>query len=113
MRRKEVINLISKRELEVLNILFGSIEEMTSTDICNSKRELTQSTVIAVLRKLKNNGLVESVGITHSGKVLSQTYRPTHEAKASVIKYFLHELEDVKNIFSLEELVDAQKNSTR
>ena len=102
---------MNKRELEIINILFGSAEEMTSTDICNAKKDLTQSTVIAVLRKLLHENLVEVVGVAHSGKVLSRTYRPTPEAKAAVIKYFLQELEDVKSIFSIEELTEEENKS--
>ena len=96
---------MNKRDLEVLNILFASKEEMTSTEICYAKKGLTQSTVIAVLRKLLKENLVEVIGATHSGKVLSRTYRPTPEAKAVVIKFFLQELDDVKNIFSIDELI--------
>ena len=41
---------LNPRELDVLNILWKSEEAMTSTDIVNEMRGLTQSTVIAVLR---------------------------------------------------------------
>lgn len=68
---------LNPRELDVLNILWKSEEAMTSTDIVNEMRGLTQSTVIAVLRKLLKDDLVEVCGVTHSGKVLSRTYRPT------------------------------------
>ena len=98
---------LNKRELDVLNILFASESEMTSTDICNVQRDLTQSTVIAVLRKLLIDGLVEVAGVTHSGKVLSRTYRPTPEAKAAVIRYFCQEIENAGAIFTIDELRDA------
>ena len=65
---------MNKRELDVLNILFASESEMTSTDICNVQRDLTQSTVIAVLRKLLIDGLVEVAGVTHSGNCLLYKY---------------------------------------
>lgn len=100
---------MNKRELDVLNILFKSSNEMTSTDICNAQRDLTQSTVIAVLRKLLKDNLIIVAGVTHSGKVLSRTYRPTPEAKQAIIEYFLQELDDVKNVFSIDELVEASK----
>lgn len=98
---------MNKRDLEVLNVLFGAKKEMTSTDICYARKDLTltQSTVITVLRKLLKENLVEIAGVTHSGKVLSRTYRPTPEAKAAVIKFFLQELHDVKSIFTIDELI--------
>ncbi len=102
---------MNKRDLDIVNILFQSTSEMTATDICNAQRDLTQSTVIAVLRKLLKDKMVEVTGVTHSGKVLSRTYRPTAEAKKMVIEYFIQELDNVKNIFSIDELLEA-KNST-
>lgn len=98
---------MNKRELDVLSILFASEEEMTSTDICNAQADLTQSTVIAVLRALLRNGLVEVAGVTHSGKVLSRTYRPAPGAKRAVLEYFLQELDNVKAIFTIDELAEA------
>lgn len=100
---------MNKRDLEVLNILFKSESEMTSTDVCNAQHDLTQSTVIAVLRKLLGDGLVQVAGVTHSGKVLSRTYLPTSEAKKAVLEYFRQEIEDVGAIFSIDELRDAIK----
>ena len=73
---------LNQRELDVLNILWKSEEPMTSTEIVNEMRGLTQSTVIAVLRKLLKDNLVEVCGVTHSGKVLSRTYRPTEASRA-------------------------------
>lgn len=102
---------MNKRELDVINILFQSSSEMTSTDICNARRDLTQSTVIAVLRKLLQDNLVEVAGVTHSGKVLSRTYRPVPEAKQAVMEHYLQELDNVKDIFSLEELAEAGKRN--
>lgn len=105
-RRKDK-RTMNKRELDVLNILFRSEREMTSTDICNVQRDLTQSTVIAVLRKLLKDNLVEVAGVTHSGKVLSRTYRPTPEAKKAVLKYYCQEIRNAGAIFTIEELKDA------
>ena len=72
---------MNPRELDVLNILWRSDEPMMATDIVNAKLGLTQSTVTAVLRKLLADNLVEVVGITHSGRVLSRTYRPTEASR--------------------------------
>ena len=54
---------LNPRELDVLNILWSTDKEMTSTDIVNEMRGLTQSTVIAVLRKLAKDGFVEVAGV--------------------------------------------------
>lgn len=96
------------RELDVLNILWKKSDEaLTSTDIVNEQRGLTQSTVIAVLRKLMNEGLIEVVGITHSGKVLSRTYRPTEKSKKAIMNNFINDYFNFKNIISKSDICAA------
>ena len=81
---------LNPRELDVLNILWKKRDEaLTSTDIVNEQRGLTQSTVITVLRKLLNDNLVEVAGVTHSGKVLSRTYRPTKKSQNIILDNFI------------------------
>ncbi len=76
------------REVDILNILLNSSEPMTSMDIVNSgDMQLSQSTVIAVLRKLLHDGYVEVVGVTYAGKVLSRTYVATELARTNIPKY--------------------------
>lgn len=98
---------LNPRELDVLNILWKTDEPMTSTDIVNEQRGLTQSTVIAVLRKLLKENLVEVSGITHSGKVLSRTYRPTEESKKVIMDNFAGDYANFKNVVSKSDLCAA------
>ncbi len=79
---------MNPRELDVLDILWKSDAPLTSTDIVNGGEGLTQSTVIAVLRKLLKADLVEVAGVTHSGKVLSRTYRPTEASREALLQDF-------------------------
>lgn len=79
---------MNPRELDVLNILWKSDEPMMATDIVNAKLGLTQSTVTAVLRKLLNDNLVEVAGVTHSGRVLSRTYRPSEASREVILQNF-------------------------
>lgn len=81
--------MFSAREMDVLNILWKSKTPMTSTDVVNEKRDLTQSTAIAVLRKLLRDGLVDVDGVVHSGKVLSRTYRPTEQSRQALMDNFM------------------------
>ncbi len=77
------------REIQVLDVLWSTDVPMTAVDIIKKKPELTQSTVTAVLRKLLHNKLVEVVGVTHSGKVLSRTYRPTEASQSHLLQDFV------------------------
>ena len=95
---------LNRRELDVLNILWKTQEPMTSTDIVNEKKGLTQSTVIAVLRKLLSENLVEVAGVTHSGKVLSRTYRPTEESRSVIMNNFADDYSSFKNVIPKSDL---------
>ena len=96
------------RELDVLNILWKKSDEaLTATDIVNEQKGLTQSTVIAVLRKLLNEELVEVAGVTHSGKVLSRTFRATEKSKMAIINNFKSDYSNFKNIISKADICAA------
>lgn len=96
------------RELDVLNILWKKSDEaLTSTDIVNEQKGLTQSTVIAVLRKLLKDDLVEVSGVTHSGKVLSRTYRPTEKSQKAILNNFKSDYSNFKNIISKADICAA------
>lgn len=88
------------RELDVLNILWKHEEAMTAIDIVNERKELTQSTVTAVLRKLLKAELVSVEGVTHSGKVLSRTYRPTEASKEAILENFKEDYKSFSNVIS-------------
>lgn len=96
--------MLNARELDVLNILWKSGKPMTPTDIVNEMRGLTQSTVIAVLRKLLGDKLVEVCGVTHSGKVLSRTYRPTEQSRQELMDNFLQLYGKFYSVVPAEEL---------
>lgn len=98
---------LNPRELDVLNILWKADEPMTSTDIVNQQRGLTQSTVIAVLRKLLNDELVEVTGVTYSGKVLSRTYRATEKSRKVIMDNFADDYASFKNVVTKSEMCAA------
>lgn len=98
---------LNPRELDVLNILWKSDNAMTSTDIVSEMKGLTQSTVIAVLRKLLNDNLVEVCGMTHSGKVLSRTYRPTKASRQVIMDNFANDYANFKDVISKSDLCAA------
>ncbi len=100
---------MNQRELDVLKILWEHDEPMTATDIVNKGEGLTQSTVTAVLRKLLRKKLVEVAGVTHSGKVLSRTYRTTPVARQSVLEYFTEIYRQFRSVVTPEELLAAIK----
>ncbi len=89
---------LNARELDVLNLLWSGSEPMTVIDIVKASPDLTQSTVSAVLRKLLNSELVDAVGVTHSGKVLSRTYRPAEASKDIILQSFCERYGSFSNV---------------
>ena len=101
--------MIHPRELEILNILWGSDKALTSKEIVDAGKGLSQSTVQAVLRKLLKDGLVEVDGITHSGNVLSRTYRPTEKSREVVLRQYVEQYNAISNIVNREEVIKVLK----
>ncbi|MCM1111713.1 MAG: BlaI/MecI/CopY family transcriptional regulator [Muribaculum sp.] len=99
--------MINPRELDVLNILWKSEQPLMATDIVNAGDGLTQSTVTAVLRKLLRAKLVEVAGITHSGKVLSRTYRPTEASREAILQDFTDNYNSFSDVVSKSTLFAA------
>ena len=95
---------MNQRELDVLNIVFAAKEPVTSTQIVDAMKGLTQSTVIAVLRKLLSIGAVDVAGVTHSGKVLSRTYIPGPKAKEIIKEYYTEEFTRTMCILSADDI---------
>lgn len=91
---------MSRRELEILNILWGTNKPMTSMDIIEHGSRLSQSTVQAVLRKLLKEGLIEVTGNTHSGNVLCRLFKPTEASKEAVLKWYVESYFTIENIVS-------------
>ena len=77
---------------------------MTAVEIVEGKKGLTQSTVTAVLRALLKKELVEVDGVTHSGKVLSRTYRPTQKSVAAIVDHLKEDYQRVSDVISPSEL---------
>ena len=99
--------MIHPRELEILNILWNSEKALTSSDIVEAGNRLSQSTVQAVLRKLLKEELIEVDGVTHSGNVLSRTYRPTEASREVTTKQFVKSYSGISSIVSKEGIFAA------
>lgn len=95
---------MTARELDVLNIVFDAKKPITSTEITERNPEITQSTVIAVLRKLQHENIIEIVGQINTGKIMTRQYAPSAKAKNEVEKHFLNEFKRVQGILSAEEI---------
>lgn len=66
---------LTKREQDIMTILWMTDQPLTATQIANS--ELPVNTVKLYLRKLMSKGLIEVDQVVFSGTVLCRSYRPS------------------------------------
>ncbi len=67
---------LTKRELEIMTILWNTTEPLIASEIARRGNQLTINTVQALLKKLLKAGYIEVAEIVYSGTVLCRSYRP-------------------------------------
>lgn len=98
--------MLSEREIDMLNILWQMKKPMTCSDIVAEKRELTQNTGTAVIRRLLAEGLIEIHGTTYCGRVLGRTYVPTPKSREVILQEFVELYKRFKDVIPLSELIE-------
>lgn len=68
---------LTKREFEIMNILWENKSPMIASEIAKHGDKLTINTVQALLKKLISKKYIEVADIVYSGTVLCRSYRPT------------------------------------
>lgn len=66
----------TKKQLEVMKILWNSKTPLTASDIVNQNDTLNINTVQACLRSLVASNSIEVADIVYSGTVLTRSYTP-------------------------------------
>jgi Predicted transcriptional regulator len=132
-----MISLLSKREKDIMSILWTSEVPLKASDIVKSNSSLTMNTVQSVLTKLLKRGLINVEKIEYSGNVLARCFSPsitpdeyaikqldenlnkfgnsTRNTKLSkLISYFLDEADDQNAIIQeLEALLKERKKQIK
>lgn len=98
---------ITKREMDVLDILWKSDKPLVASEIMTMNPELVMNTVQSVLRSLVSKGYVEVQSIEYSGTVLSRAYGPTELSTEQVINNINAQLQGVKTRISLPRVYAA------
>ncbi len=113
MRRKEEFAL-SKRELDVMNVLWAEDEPMIASKIPEKRPGLSINTVQSVLKKLLQRGFVEVAQIVQSGTVLSRSYSPAITPEEYAIAYIKTEIcpfsRPISKAGVLNALFDGEEN---
>ena len=107
----------TRREQDVLEVLWTGEKPMTASEIVNANPELTMNTVQAVLRKLLGQKIIEVADIVYSGTVLSRSYRPLISHDEFISSQVSQDLERLNKTISkpslLKTLFDAEKDRDR
>lgn len=107
----EINAKITRRDLDILNILWDSSKPMTASQIVQMNEELTMNTVQAVLRKLLKEKLIEVAEIVYSGTVLSRSYKTSVSPGEFAISQLTSEFQAYGNKITLSTLVTALLDS--
>lgn len=76
MRFKKSPSTLTKREMEIMSILWESDKPLVASEIAKKGENLTINTVQALLKKLMNQKYIKVADIVYSGTVLSRCYTP-------------------------------------
>lgn len=113
MGKKEKFAL-SKRELDVMNVLWAEGKPLIASVIPDKQPELSINTVQSVLKNLLRRGFIEVAEIVQSGTVLSRSYAPVITPEEYAVKYITSEIYPFSKIISktgyLSALFDSAEN---
>ncbi len=91
MKKKAEIAL-SKRELDVMNVLWAEGRPLIASEIPERQPGLSINTVQAVLKKLLKREFIEVAKIVQSGTVLSRSYAPVITPEEYAVSYMTTEI---------------------
>ncbi len=83
---------LSRRELDIMNVLWAEGKPLKASDFPERKPELSINTVQSVLKKLLQRGFIEVAEIVQSGTVLSRSYAPVIKPEEYAVKYVMTEI---------------------
>ncbi|MCF0245247.1 MAG: BlaI/MecI/CopY family transcriptional regulator [Ileibacterium sp.] len=67
---------LTKRETQIMNVLWNSDVPLSSNDILQKEPELSRNTIQIVLKKLTQIGFIEIAGFGYNKNALTRTFRP-------------------------------------
>lgn len=107
---------ITKRERDVLEVLWASDKPLLASDIPQINTSLSISTVQLALRNLLSKKVIEVAGIVHSGTVLSRSYRPLISKEDFISNEIIRNFKDLDKAITTKNIVTTllqnEKNET-
>jgi len=85
---------LTKRELDVMTILWESSRPLVASEITKKDESLNINTVQAVIRKLLDKKYIEVDDIVYSGTVLTRSYKPALSKKEMAVQRFIGQFQE-------------------
>jgi len=98
---------LTKRDLDVMTIVWGSEEPETASMIVRNNPNLTMNTVQAVLRKLLKDNFIKVADIVYSGTVLTRSYKPMVSQEDFWLQKIISDYNEIRQKVSKADVVDA------
>lgn len=114
----------TKKEYEIMNVLWDQERPLSSTDILERTEGLPQSTIQVVLRKLLKEKLIEVKNVTIHTKVATREFSPTLSreeyignllGKGNSFRFaaqFIQKNEDKEELDRLEKMIQEKKEES-
>ncbi len=106
-RQKTGNSNLTKRDLEVMTILWSGEGPKTASLIVKDKPDLTMNTVQAVLRKLLKDKLIKVADIVYSGTVLTRSYEPVISQEKFWLQKLVADYREISSKVSKADIVAA------
>lgn len=112
-RQKMGNSNLTKRDLEVMTILWSGEGSKTASLIVKENSELTMNTVQAVLRKLLKDKLIKVADIVYSGTVLTRSYEPVISQEKFWLQKLVADYKEISTKVSKADIVAALLDSAK
>lgn len=116
-------NRLTKRETQIMNVLWNSKEPLSAHDILVNAPELSRNTIQIVLKKLQTIGFIEVAGFGYNKNALTRTFRPVitqseyvESSLADDTSYvlamnFIRRTQNMKLLDQLESLINERREA--
>lgn len=111
------VELLTKKEQEVMDVLWNSTEEMSTNDIKITAPELNNYTIQQVIKKLLKKGFIKVSGFGYTKNALTRKYIPTlsqadylqklvnEKGSLQFVTNYIKSNDDLDTLASLEKLI--------
>lgn len=114
---------LTKRETQIMNVLWNSDAPLSAHDILVASPELSRNTIQIVLKKLQTIGFIEVAGFGYHKNALTRTFRPIISQREYVestladktafelAMNFIRTSEDEEVLDQLEQLIQEKRKA--